>query len=489
MRRQLLRIAALLAATLALLAVVVLARTLRFTSRQVAIAPATDLPAVSGDAVSRLARALRFPTVSHSDPTRMDESAFAGLRRHLEESFPEVHRRLAREVVGEHSLLFTWEGTTRNVPPILLLAHMDVVPADEGDLWTHPPFSGDIVDGAIWGRGTLDDKAGVLAILEAVETLLKLEVNPRRTVYLAFGHDEEVGGPHGAGAVAALLRSRGVRAEWLLDEGGAICEGLVPGVAAPVAFVGIAEKGFANVELAVETTGGHSSMPPAQTAVGILAAALARLEQEPMPGRLDGVARETFERLGPEMPLSSRLAFANLWLFEPLVRRRLSERPATDAALRTTTAATMISGGVAENVLPPRARAVVNARIRPGDRIQDVLDHVRQTVADPRVSIRILGDVPTEPSRVSRTDSPAFQLLQRTIREVFPGVVVAPTLTVAATDSHHYADLAADVYRFLPVSARPDDLARIHGRDERIQVADYKAAVRFYFQLIRAAAR
>ena len=480
---------ALAAVTVGLMALigVVLVRTAAFRSRQVAVAPATDIPPVDRGAAGRLAGALRFATVSHREPSRGDPAAFEGLHRYLEATFPEVHRRLGREVVAGYSLLYTWDGSDRGLPPVLLLAHQDVVPVEGPQRWSHPPFAGAIAGGAIWGRGTLDDKSSLVAILEAVESLLKGGFRPRRTVVLAFGHDEEIGGWGGAARVAALLAQRRARFAWVLDEGGVIAERLVPGVAAPVALVGIAEKGYLSVELAAESPGGHSSMPPASTAVGRIAAAVARLEQRPMPGRLDGVARATFEYLGPEMPFARRLVFANLWLFAPLVEHQLAARPATNAALRTTMAATIVEGGVAENVLPPRARAVVNCRLRPGDTVASVLEHIRRVVADRSVRVRPLPGG-NDPPPVSRLDGPGFEILRRTIREVFPTAVVAPSLTVGATDSHHYLRLADDVYRFLPVVAGPEDIERIHGRDERIRIRDYEGCLRFYRRLIRNAA-
>ncbi|MBX6311431.1 MAG: M20 family peptidase [Isosphaeraceae bacterium] len=482
-----------LAVALALLVLVgvLLVRTFALTSRQGPAPPAVRLPVIDAEAIDRLAGAIRFPTISPQDPAASDAEAFGHLHDYLRRSFPETFQRLSPEVVAGHSLLFTWWGTDTALAPIVLLAHLDVVPvaADLEERWTHPPFSGAIADGYVWGRGTLDDKVAVVGILEAVERLLKQGFQPRRTVLLAFGHDEEIGGRRGARALAALLRKRKIRPLCVLDEGSAIGQGLIPGLAAPVALVGIAEKGYLTVELSTEAAGGHSSMPPAQTAVGIIAAAVARLEQNPMPGSLDGVVGQTFAHLGPEMPFGLRMVFANLWLFGGLVERQLAARPATNAALRTTMAATLIEGGLKENILPTRARAVLNFRIRPGDRIATVLDHVRRTVADPRVAIRPLDrTLATEPSRVSSTKSESYELLRRTIRQVFPGALVAPSLAIAATDSAHYLDLGGDTYRFLPIVATADDLARIHGANERIGIEVYKNCVRFYIQWIRNAA-
>ena len=482
MRRVLVAIAVLLA----VLALVVTANTLRFGSRQIVVAPVAPLTLDAAGA-EHLAGAIRFRTVSHQDPAQVDRAAFLAFHRYLAETFPGAHGSLAPETVAGASLLFTWKGRAADAAPLLLLAHQDVVPVDpatEG-AWTHPPFAGEIADGFVWGRGALDDKASLVALLEAVERLVADGFAPRRTIHLAFGHDEEVGGREGAVALAALLRERGVAPLVVLDEGLALTESIVSGVAAPVALVGIAEKGYVSVELVVQAEGGHSSTPPPETAVGILAAALARLERQQMPAVVAGPVRGLLEALGPEMPFTNRVAFANLWLFGPLVTRVLAETPTTNALVRTTTAPTMLDASVKENVLPVRARAVVNFRILPGDSTAGVLAHVRAVVADPRVAVEPLRTTLSEPSPESRVDSPGFAAIARTIREVFPAAIVAPSLVLGATDARHYADLGADVYRFLPLRYGPDDLRRLHGIDERLAVADYADAVRFYARLIR----
>jgi carboxypeptidase PM20D1 len=475
--------------TLALLAAVLVANTLRFTSRQVQVEPA-PLVAVDRGAPERLAGAIRFRSVSYQEAARLDAGEFLGLHRYLEARFPRVHQALAHEVVATYSLLFTWKGRDEGASPVLLLSHLDVVPVESGseNSWTYPPFAGRIADGHVWGRGAMDDKVGVLGLLEAVETLLGAGFAPRRSVYLAFGHDEEVGGEHGAFAIAALLRDRKISPEFVLDEGLTVTEGIVPGVTPPVALVGIAEKGYLSVELVVQSEGGHSSTPPPETAVGILATAIHDLERRQLPTGIEGAARKLFDFIGPEMGLANRVALANLWLFGPLVERRLAAAPATNALIRTTTAPTIIEGSVKENVLPARARAVVNFRIRPGDSVQGVLDHVRAVVDDPRVAVTALQTTVSEPSPESSVTSEAFATIGRTIRQVFSGALVAPSLVLGATDSRHYASLTAEVYRFLPFRMRPEDIRRPHGIDERISVEDYARAVRFYAQLIRNAA-
>lgn len=472
---------------LALIAVV-LVRTALVRSHQIAAEPVPEISIDSRAAAERLAGAVRFPTISQDDG-RVEREAFLGLHEHLARSFPLVHARLTREVVADYSLLYTWKGKNPNAAPILLLSHQDVVPVEPGTerSWTHPPFSGAIADGFVWGRGTLDDKPGVLGLLEAVELLLAQGFQPERTVLLAFGHDEEVSGVHGARQVAAVLRQRGVKPEFILDEGGAIAEGMVEGVKAPIALIGTAEKGYVSVDLVAKSEGGHSSMPPRHTAIGRLAAAIHGLEEDQMPARIDGATRKSFEVLAPEMPFGPRLFLSNLWLFDPLARRTFSNDPAANSRIRTTTAATIVNGGVKENVLPLEARAVVNFRILPGDTVADVLEHVRAQ-AGPEVQVSARQATATEPSFESDVNAPSYRLIQTTVGQVFPGTLVSPNLLGGGTDTKHYKDLTRNIYRFLPVHIQKGDLARIHGTNERVSLESYAGAIRFFVQLLRNAA-
>jgi carboxypeptidase PM20D1 len=468
---------------------IVLLRAWWWPSRQADVEVIAPVAIDERGAIDRLAGALRCATITAAEPDRLDHAAFEAFHRHLELAFPRVHSILERDVVAGPSLLFTWKGADPALAPLLLSAHQDVVPVEPATLgrWTHGPFSGDVAAGYVWGRGALDMKGSLVGMLEAVETLLGEGFRPRRTVFLAFGHDEEVGGVHGAAAIAERLRLRGVRCGTVLDEGGAITEGIVPGVGRPVALIGIAEKRAALVELTAEAPPGHASMPPSQTAINILAAALRAVEQSPMPAGLDGPTGLMFDWLGPEMAFPQRLVFANRWLLDPLILGKLSTRPTTNAAVRTTLAPTVIAGGETSNVLPAAARAVISVRIKPGDSLDAVLAHIRRAVADDRVQIRSpeTGHLTTA-SKVSSVDSAGFRAIARAVREVLPGAAVAPALTVTAGDSRHYTDLADDIYRLLPYTFRgPGDTARVHGIDERIAVADYHDCVRFYIRLIR----
>ena len=386
------RLLLLLGATVALLLGVVVVRTITYGGIDTAVDPAPRA-AIPAAAAERLAGAVRIPTISPEDPAAFDASAFQALHTYLAAQFPRVHSQLRRETVATHSLLYTWPGTDSSLKPMLLMGHLDVVPVEPGTehAWAQKPFSGRLVDGFIWGRGAIDNKLTVLGTMEAVEMLLREGVRPARTVYLAYGHDEEIGGTRGAREIAALLRSRGVQLEMALDEGGVIGEGLFPGISAPVALVGIAEKGFVSVEMSTSGTGGHSSLPPPESAIGILSAAIARLEAHPMPARFDGPTRQLFERIGPHLSFAQRAVFANVWATRPLVVRKLDDTATTNAMIRTTTAVTIFQAGTKDNVLPSRARAVVNFRISPGDSISHVVAHVRRVVDDARVEVRRAG--------------------------------------------------------------------------------------------------
>lgn len=479
MRRVLLAVGALVA----LLFAVMLVRAGAMPSRQPPALPLSPVEPLEGH-VERLAAALRIPTVS-SQSAPPDAAAFAALHAHLAASYPRVHAALTREVVGGHSLLYTWPGADATAKPILLLAHQDVVPVEPGteSRWKHPPFDG-VVDGdLVWGRGARDDKSSLIAILEAVEALLAEGFAPARTVHLAFGHDEEVGG-RGALAIVELLKSRGVRAELALDEGGIVGHGLIPGVDRPVALIGISEKGYASVELVAEADGGHSSMPPRSTAAGRIAEAVRRLEANPFPLRFTAASRGTLEFLGPEMSLGQRLAVGNLWLVGGAARKMMAQTLPGNAVLRTTTAVTMLEGSAKENVLPIRARAVVNFRLLPGDTAETVVAHVKDAVRDESIAVRALPGIASDPGPESRIDSPAFARIAGCARAAFPDALVAPTLVIGATDGRHYVAVADDVYRFSPMRAGPDAVKTVHGTDERLSVETFREGIRFYVTFI-----
>lgn len=471
-------------AALVVLGAVVLARAALFTpGAQASAEPLTDSLDGSGVA-ARLSRAVQFPTVSQQPPARTDPAVFEAFAAWLETTYPEVHRALKRERVGGHTLLYTWAGRDPRAAG-MLTAHYDVVPVIPGTEkdWKHPPFSGAIAEGYVWGRGTLDNKAAVITILEAATALLKQGFQPAHTLYLSFGHDEELGGDQGAAAVAALLKSRNVRLAWSLDEGSFVLDGVIPGIARPVASINVAEKGYLTIELVARGAGGHSALPPPETAVGQVARAVHALQRTPLPGGLDGVSGEMFDALARNMSFGARLLFANRWLFGPVLERRLAASPASNALLRTSTAPTMIAGGVKENVLPIEASATVNFRLHPRDTPESVLAFVKKTVADERLETKVLRA--GRASVVASADSPAYRAIAAAARRAFGDIVVAPGITVGGTDSKHYGTVSDNAYRFNPITVGPQDLTGFHGTNERIAVENLVRATRFYIELMR----
>ena len=450
---------------------------------------AVPMPPVDQDAVAqRLAGAVRIATVSYADRTQIDNGQLDALAAYLQKSFPHVDATLKRETVNGHSLLYTWSGKDPAAKPLLFLAHMDVVPIEQPAQWTHPPFSGDIADGYIWGRGTLDDKGSLMAWLEATEQLLAAGFQPSRTIYFAFGQDEEIGGGQGAAQIAALLKSRGVKAEFALDEGGIITQGVVKGVSRPVASIMAADKGYVSFRLTAHAQGGHSSMPPQDSAIARLAHALVLLQHRPMPAHLRPPVTDMLDRLTPEMPRLQRAIMANRWLTRPMVVHLMSETPVGNALVRTTTALTQIQAGIKDNVLPSAATAVVNFRLLPGDTIAGVEHHIHLAIADDGIEVAREGDFGSEASPVSDTHSPAFNLLARTVNEIFPQAVVTTGIVVGATDLRHYAGVYDNRYNFLPNLYTPDDIPRIHGSNERVSVTGYADMIRFYMRLLQNAA-
>ncbi len=478
----LLTVVVLLAGTLGL-------NTWRKGTRQIQVTPVVP-SAVDEDAVAaRLAAAVKLPTISSRTDPLLNAEHFKALHQLLEMKFPKVHASLKREVIGDLSLLYTWSGTDPQAAPILLLAHQDVVPVAPGTEtdWKEPPFSGNIKDGFVWGRGSWDDKGNLMAQLEAIEGLIAQGYKPQRTVYLAYGADEEVSGARGAAQIAATLKARGVHLDFVIDEGLLILQGVMPGIAKPTALIGVAEKGYLTVQLTSTATPGHSSMPSANGtgAISMMAAALKRLDDEQLPAGIRGVAADMFETLAPEMSGFSRVALSNLWLLRPLVQKQLEATASTNAMLRTTTALTVVNAGNKENVLPGKAEAMVNFRLLPGDTVDQVMHHVQEKIAmqADRWEVKALPGA-VNASKVASTDSAQYKILNTTIREIFPDVLVAPGLMIAATDSIHYSEISDHIFKFSPVRANAEDLKRFHGTNERLKIADYADAIRFYQRLV-----
>lgn len=475
-------------ASIGTLAIAVASRTLQARSRQLNVEPLEPIAVPEDASLGRLAKALRIQTVSYDDPSEIDYSAFKCFHSFIDNEYPALSRTLRKNVINEYGLLYEWTGSDPGLKPVVLTAHMDVVPV-ERDQWLAEPFDGQIEEGYLWGRGALDDKGSLVSILEAIEQLVMQGFRPRRTIYLGFGHDEERGsrtGREGARKIAESLKQRGVHAEVAMDEGLSILEGgasLVKGKR--VALIGLAQKGYVSLRLSASSRGGHSMAPPVDhsTAIEQLARAISTLEKHQFAFTIDPAVDSLFDYIGPENGILNRLLFANRWLLKPLIIAALSRRDTGAAILRTTIAPTVFRAGTKEQSLPETGYAIVNFRTMPGQASTDLLGCVRATLRRHGVDVE-LYDVSHEASPRSRVDTPAFEVIAKTIREIYPGTIVAPALAPGRADAAYYYGLADDVYLFAPYVFSAELLETAHGHNERIAVANYFSMIRFYVRLI-----
>ena len=436
-------------------------------------------------AVARLQALVRIPTVSRADAAEEDAEAFEAFLAELRTQYPLLHERLELTPVTDHGLLFRWAGRDA-ARPVVLMAHLDVVPVDGDATWQHPPVGADIVDGEIWGRGTLDDKGSLAGICEAVERLLERDFVPAQDVWLSFGCDEEVMGV-AAPAAVAILRERGVTPWFVLDEGGAVAHDAFPGVEPPIAVVGVTEKGVTSLELRVDGRGGHASTPVRMDATARLARAILRLDKHPFPASAPAPTVELMQRMAPHAPAALRPLMANAARLRPVLTRALVAAGAESAAMtRTTAAVTTLSGSPALNVIASTAKAGVNVRIMVGDSVASVLAHVRKAIDDKRVQVSVLEA--GEPSPVSPTDDDAFRLLESTIAAAFPDAVPAPYVMMAATDSRFFTTICERVYRYTPFRMTKAQRQAIHSYDEHLGVEAFAEGVLWYQRLIEGIA-
>ena len=439
--------------------------------------------------VQRLAEAVRIQTISYQERERIDYAQFQRLNDYLRVSYPLVFARLQVETVSDYSLLLRWPGSDDSLKPILFTAHTDVVPVEPGteDDWAHPAFAGVVADGRIYGRGTLDDKLGVMGLLEAAEQLLAEGFVPRRGIVFAFGHDEEISGEQGAASLAARMRELDLHFEWMVDEGGMLLSDnpLLPD--RPMAMVNVAEKGYLTITLVATGEGGHSSNPPRISTIGRLSNALARIEANPFEPRLVGPVEAMFETIAPYVGQPERFVFNNLWLTGGIVASRMDDERLTLPFVRTTTALTMINAGVKENVVPQRAEAKVNFRLLPGDTAEGVVEYIREVINDPQVTISYdpWENVPP----ISDHQAAGFQVISEAVTAVYPEAVVTPSLLTATTDTRHYIGLSDNQYRFHGVMMSASQASSIHGTNEFIDVRSYEKSILIAREMLRRGAR
>lgn len=479
------------ALVLVVLVVVVLVRTFNYGPSSGPDTASVELPqppTVYGDRIAEnVGAAIRFRTITltGADPRPGQEGPWLELHDWMIATYPAVHREMTREVVpGTLTLLYTWEGSDPSLPPLLLMAHQDVVPVNigtEGD-WTAPPFSGEVVDGILYGRGTIDDKSSMVALLEAAEALIEEGFEPRRTIIFLFGHNEEVSGS-GARDAVALLKSRDVAPLMALDEGYMIVSPS-PLTGKPMGLIGVAEKGYLTLVITAEAEGGHSSTPPRDSAAVIVSKAVVRLDANQMPADLSyPIVQDLFRELSPDMSFTAKMAMANLWLFKPFAEKEVSKLAQGNAMIRTTTAPTMLQGSAKENVLAQRAMAVVNFRVHPKDTPEMVMEHVEKLLSDlPGISVAV-GEDGIDAGRaspVSSTDSRAYAVIEAVAKRTGDNAPVVPGLVLGATDARWAAAITSDVYRFTPAVMSPEELTGFHGTNERISVENLQRMVEGY---------
>jgi len=444
-------------------------------------------------AVRHLSEAIQFKTISPEvDKPFTNDKPFLNMQQWMKTAFPLVNKTMKLEVINKYSLLYKWEGSSMAKKPIIFTAHMDVVPVEEGtgNVWKYPAWSGAIADGFVWGRGAQDDKAGVVGLLEACENLISQGFIPERTIYLAFGHDEETCGYNGAAKIMEYLKTQGVKPEFVLDEGGAVKSDGFPdiGVNCPIAGIAIGEKGYLCLELIVEDKGGHSSTPGQHGIAGVLARAIVKLEEHQFPEDLS-VVKTMMTPLTPKMPSYLSFAINNTWLTAPLVKSILASDPFMDSLQRTTIAVTILDGGIADNVMPQKLTATVNFRIKPGDTMESVTVRTKKIINDDRVKI-VAKPIKNDPTPISSTDSAPYKLLVKTTYEVLKDdrdLVFSPYVNNGGSDSRFYKQLTPDVYGFLPMYLTDEEIDSEHSSNERTPVNAFIKMIQFYMQFIKEA--
>lgn len=479
-----------LLALVSVLVAIVLVRTFTYkgpatTGEPVKIAVAQTVDA--NRAAGNLAAAIRIRTVRHQDPAQDELAEWARLHAFLQTAYPRAHAVMRRETAAFETLIYTWQGSDASLAPIILMAHQDVVPVTPGSEkdWKHPPFDGVIAEGAVWGRGAIDDKGSLIPLFEAMETLATQGFQPRRTIILVLGGDEEVQGG-GAQSAAALLKARGVKAEFVLDEGMAVVTDN-PVTGGKLALIGTAEKGYGTLRLTARAEGGHSSTPPAGGGgVAALSKAITAIVDDPFPMAFRGPGADLLRYSAPEGGFLVRMAVANEWLFRPLLIKQVGASPAGAAMLHTTIAPTMLKGSPKENVLPQDATAWINYRIAPGDSAADVMARAKAATSGLPVDLA-WNTPPSEPTRVSSTSSWGWRTLSA-VASAEAGAPVAPALVLGGTDSRWLEPVAKDVYRFQPLELSTASLGMIHGTNEHVTIENLGRAVRFFTRLVATSA-
>ena len=466
---------------LVVLIAVILIRTLRFVPEKQSASVPEAIQVDSDKATRDLAEMIKCKTISHRNSDEDDESEFLKFEKLLPELFPKVFATCSFEKVGNRGLLIRWQGKSPDAPSVFM-SHYDVVSVEAAD-WQKPAFDGILEDGFLWGRGTLDTKGTLNGILQAAELLISEGFVPNNDVYFAFGGNEEVSGD-GSYGIVQLFKQRGITPGLVLDEGGAVCTGVFPGVKKPIALIGTGEKGQLNIQYTVKGGGGHSSSPKANSPIIRLSRACLNVEKSSFKYTLSSPTAQLFNTAGRHSNFLYRMIFANQWIFGGVlgIYSKLAGGE-FNAIVRTTTAFTQMSGSKGQNVIPAVATMVSNHRIIPGENVESVVAHVTKAVNDENVKVSVINGV--DPSVISRTDCEAYERVRSTVSETWQDTIVTPYLMVAGSDSRHWGEISDKVYRFSAMALSKEERGMIHGNDERIPVETIVRTVEFFARIMK----
>lgn len=443
------------------------------------------LEALPANAIAHMSAAIQFRTETPNDDYQFDTSTFMNYRKFMETNYPLIHKNLTRTIIDSFNYIYEWKGTDPSILPMVLMAHYDVVPVEESavKLWHAKPYGGEVKEDYIWGRGVLDDKSSMISILEATEAQLAKGFTPKQTILLCFGADEESSGK-GATAMVKYFKSRNQKFDLVVDEGGEISTEQNKSVKAPIASIGVGEKGYVTLVLTAQKAGGHSSIPAEHTAIDILSNAIAKVSQNPMPTKLTPPIEAYINSISAyNSNFFEKMAMSNMWLFKSTVVNSMTKDPMSNALVRTTLVPTVFNSGVRDNVIPTFATAYINSRILPGQSSKDVFDYVQKTINDTNIKITYYKNYMTEPSPTTDVNSKYYKRVEKAVRAVVKDVVVAPMLMVGATDSRNYREVSDGVVNFSPLT----DAKGYHGIDERMQISDFQKCFNFYTLLIKGA--
>ncbi len=471
----------LIPAALIVFVAILLVRAVKFVPGEQPSISESEEPVDKDRAAEALCALVRCKTVSYTDSSMEDDAEFEKLIALLPTLYPNVAKECEMIRMPDRGLLFHWKGKNEGEPAVLM-AHYDVVPVNE-DAWDVDPFAAIVKDGRIFGRGTLDTKVTFGSILLSADQLISEGFTPEHDIYFAFSGGEEVNGK-GALHIVDYFEEHGIEPAFVLDEGGAVVEGVFPGVTAPCGLIGIAEKGMMNVEYSVSSGGGHASAPKPNAPVDRLSKACTKVLAHPFKLQLTPPVAEMFDTLGRHSTFVYRVIFSNLKVFLPVLNLICKMSGGEmNALMRTTTAFTQMQGSSAPNVIPPRASMVSNMRLNPHDTVEGALETLKKTVNDEKVEITLLHGM--NPSRISRTDCEGWDKVASAVASTWKGCIVSPYLMVQCSDSRHWGRISDRVYRFSAMDLTSEERATIHGNNESIRIETLCRATEFYLRLMR----